>query len=183
MTLDTVDEIYSSIDRTRDKLIKAVSALNDERSNFRLSEEKWSVANIIEHLAKTEENLAKLIAKLLARAETEGKTSEGKIPVPVSFAEMSQKVRDMKLEAPEFMRPTGTATITEALGSLEKTRSALHALRDRIAAVDLSNANYPHPFFGTMNAYYWLAFVGLHELHHLKQVSEILSIYEQKQSS
>jgi hypothetical protein len=39
MTFETVDEIFASIDKTRDKLIKTVSALNDEQGSFRFSEE------------------------------------------------------------------------------------------------------------------------------------------------
>jgi hypothetical protein len=120
---------------------------------------------------------------LLAQAEAEGKASDGKMVEPISFAEIAEKARGLKFEAPDAIKPSGTASIAESLAKLNESRLALHAMRPRITAVDLSNANFPHPYFGAMNAYYWLAFVGLHELHHLKQVGEVLSAYEQKQTS
>lgn len=183
MTFHSIDEIFASIEKTRDKLIKTVVALNDEQSNFRFSEEKWSVANIIEHLAKTEEQLIRLIGKLLSQAEAEGRASDGKIEPPISFAEIAAKARGLRLEAPDAIKPGGTATIAESLAKLEASRKSLQALRPRLSAVELSNANFPHPYFGQMNAYYWLGFVGLHELHHLKQVGEVLSAHGQKQNS
>lgn len=181
MIFETVDEIFASIDKTRNKLIEIVSALNDEQGSFRFSEEKWSVANIVEHLAKTEESLIRLISKLLRQAEADGKASDGKIAESVSFAEIAEKARGLKLEAPDAIKPSGKATIAESLAKLKESRNALQALQSRLIAVDLSNASFPHPYFGAMNAYYWLAFVGLHELHHLKQVGEVLAAYEQKQ--
>jgi hypothetical protein len=183
MIFHTVDEIFASIDKTRDKLIRTVVSLNNDQCNFRFSEEKWSVANIVEHLAKTEENLIRLIGKLLSHAEAEGKASDGKIEPPVSFAEIAEKARGLKLEAPDAIKPGGAATIAESAAKLERSRAALHEMRPRLKAVDLSNASFPHPYFGAMNGYYWLAFVGLHELHHLKQVADVLSIHEQKQNS
>lgn len=149
MTFQTVDEIYESIDKTRDKLIKAVVDLNDEQSSFRASAEKWSVANVIEHLAKTEENLVRLIGKLLAQAEAGGRRSDGRMLSPVSFAEIGEKARGMKLEAPDAIKPEGIASLNDSIARLEKSRTALHALRPRIAAIDLSSTNFPHPFFGS----------------------------------
>ena len=78
-----------------------------------------------------------------------------------------------------MIRPEGSMKIAESLAGLQQSRAALHKLRPRLEAVDLSNAKFPHPAFGTMNLYYWLAFIGLHEARHLRQIAEILAASRQ----
>ena len=170
----SVEEIYQSLDRTRNKLIDAVSVLNETQANFRPTPEKWSATLIIEHLAKTEANLSRLVTKLLRTAEGANIKSDGKINPPLSFAEIAEKVRGERLEAPAFIAPEGATSIADSLKQLAESRRALLELRARIEAVDGSNAEYPHPFFGQFNLYQWLAFIGLHERHHLRQIRKLL---------
>lgn len=175
MEFSTVEEIFTALDKSRGKLTDTVSTLTDEDASFKTAPEKWSTANIVEHLAKTEEGLSATIAKFLAKAEAANIPSTGKIEPPVSFAEITGTYKEMKFEAPEFIRPSGTVALADSLARLENSRAALKALRPRLEAVDLSGARFPHPAFGPMNLYYWLAFIGLHELHHLKQINDILA--------
>jgi uncharacterized damage-inducible protein DinB len=175
MTFETVDQIFASIDKTRQKLVDTVSGLSDEEVDFRPQPEKWSVAQITEHLAKTEASIVPLIKKLLRKAEENNITAGEKISPPVSFAEMSAKIENTKLVAPEMIRPESTDTIAESLAKLQQTRTAVLELRPRLEAVDLSVVEFPHPFFGPMNLYYWLAFIGLHEMHHLRQIKGLLT--------
>jgi hypothetical protein len=175
MEFKTIEEIYAGLDKSRAKLIYSVAELDEASANLKPAPEKWSTANIVAHLAKTEENLTVLVGKLLAKAEAENAPAKPAIEPPVSFAEMSEKVRGARLEAPDAIRPAGTETLADSLVRLEKSRATIKELRPRLEAVDLSNARFPHPYFGAMNLYYWLAFIGLHELHHLRQISEILA--------
>jgi hypothetical protein len=41
---------------------------------------------------------------------------------------------------------------------------------DRLA---LGTLSMPHPLFGPLSAYHWLAFVGGHEARHAAQIREI----------
>jgi hypothetical protein len=50
----------------------------------------------------------------------------------------------------------------------------LRALQPRIEATDLSAFTYPHPAFGPLNFYQWLALIGLHEQRHLNQIESVL---------
>ena len=175
MEFKTIDEIFGANDKTRRELIEAVSVLTDEQAGFQPAPEKWSARLIVEHLAKTEESLSRLVEKLLAKAEAENVPAKGEINPPVSFAEIAAKAKDAKFEAPDAIRPEGAATLSESLARLEKSRAALKTLRPRMEKVDLSNTQFPHPAFGMMSLYHWLAFIGLHEARHLRQISDILS--------
>jgi hypothetical protein len=179
MTFDSVEQIFEEIESTRKKLVDHVSNLSDEEANFRPTPEKWSTANIVEHLAITENSLIRLVNKLLAKAEAENLPSTGKIDPPVSFVEIAEKAGRTRFEAPEAVRPGGAASIAQSLSELQKSRTVLCELRPRLEAVDLSNVAFPHPAFGAMNLYSWLAFIGLHEARHLRQIVEILPVSRQ----
>lgn len=175
MEFHSIEQIFSTIDKTRAKLVNTVASLPDEDARFQPAPEKWSAALLIEHLAKTEEGLVGIITKLLEKAEAQNVPSNGTITPPVSFAEIGQKAAGLKLEAPDAIKPGGLETLPQSLARLNKSRAALQALRPRLEAVDLSNVRFPHPVFGAMNLYYWLAFIGLHEARHLGQISDILA--------
>ena len=58
---------------------------------------------------------------------------------------------------------------------MRQTREELHGLAPRIEAIDLSGSAYPHPAFGPLNFYQWLAFIGVHDDRHLGQIERTLS--------
>ncbi len=179
MEFHSVEEIFAGIEKIRGKIVKTVESLADDHANHRFAPDTWTIANIVEHLAKTEVSIISAIEKLLHKAEAENVLATGRIEPPVSFVEIAKKNAGIKRIAPEYLVPSGNLTIKESLNELEKSRRSLHALRPRLEAVDLSNAQFPHPFFGSLNLYYWIAFIGLHELHHLQQISQALQNYQQ----
>jgi hypothetical protein len=93
---------------------------------------------------------------------------------PFSLDEFIERGRGEKYTAPDAVAPGGKATIAESLAKLRRSREELHALRPRIEATDLSSVTYPHPAFGPLNFYQWVAFIGLHEERHLRQAESTL---------
>jgi DinB superfamily len=175
MIYNSVAEIFDSIDETRGKLTAAVSNLSDNELNFRPAENSWTVAELVEHVAKTEAGIVPLVFRLLKNAEADGAQSDGTINPPISLAEQHEKSRTTKFQAPEMIRPEGTASVSESLAKLAESRETISNLRSRLEAVDLSSTAFPHPAFGKLNLYQWLAFIGLHEGRHLEQIEKIIS--------
>ncbi len=175
MIYKSVAEILEAIDKTRNEVVERVSALPEDAQNFRADGASWSVANIVEHLAKVEGGLVPLVFKLLKEAERENVASDGTLNPPLSMAAHAQKVSDTRFEAPERIRPEGKATLAESLARLETSRQTIRNLRPRLEAVDLSNTAFPHPFLGKLNLYEWLVFIGLHEARHLRQIENVLN--------
>lgn|GEM_PF-327000 len=182
MEFNSVEEIFDALDKMRSKVVDAVSDLSDEQANFRSSEEKWSAILIVEHLAKTEANLVRIVGKLLGKAEAENAPSDGKINPPISFAAIADRARTERFQAPAFIAPEGAATLAESLEQLSQSRAALLEMRPRIEAVDCSKVEYPHPAFGKLNLYQWLGFIGFHELHHLAQIKKLLAAQDLQKS-
>lgn len=175
MEFKSVEEIYTALDKMRIKVVETVSNLNEEQANFQPNQEIWSAALIVEHLAKTEANLVRVIGKLLGKAEADNVPSDGKINPPVSFAAMAERARGERFQAPAFIVPEGAANIAESLKKLSQSRDRLIEMKPRIKAVDCSKVEYPHPFFGNFNLYQWIGFIGVHELRHLAQIENLLA--------
>ncbi|MCA1628022.1 MAG: DinB family protein [Acidobacteria bacterium] len=183
MNYHSVAEIYEAIDDTRQRLLSRLENLNAKRQNFRPADDVWCAADIAEHLSITEGQVVKLMNKLLAKADSnattdsaDGGDAAAQTPpaFPFTLDHFAEKVRDIKINAPEIVRPCGTIPLADSLAKLRESRAALHALRPRLEAADLSAVLFPHPAFGPINAYQWLAVTGLHEARHLGQLERLL---------
>lgn len=177
MVFENVEQIFSFIDKKRERLIEAVSELNDEQaSELKRAPDAWSIAEIMEHLSIGEYGIVGLINRLLEKTEAKGLVSENKIVFnpPLSLAAEAERAKDAKFEAPEQLLPNKGIALSSSLERLKASRASLHELHSRIETVDASDAKFPHPAFGNLNLYQWVAFIGLHEAHHLRQIRETL---------
>jgi hypothetical protein len=170
MDFRSVPEIYEHIDRTRARLLSAVEGLSEEQQGYTPAPDRWSVAELVEHLSIVEGNVAGLLGKLVGKAEESGAAAEEFDPV--SIEEFVERTRAVKLEAPERIRPTGLP-LADSLARLRDSRAALHALRPRIERADGRALRFPHPAWGPLDLYQWLLFVGAHEDRHLAQIEAL----------
>ena len=159
----------------RGRLVRAVEGLSEEQQRFRPAPDRWSVAQLCEHLSIVEGNVAALLGKVLGKAEESGAATraDGAAFAPVSIAEFVERTRDVKLNAPESVRPGESRPLAESLAALDTSRSALRALRPRAERADGHALRFPHPVWGPLNLYQWLLFVGAHESRHLAQIEAL----------
>ena len=174
MIYNSIEEIYGALEATRARLVASVEGLGDGREHFRPAPGRWSVAEIMEHLAAAEASSLKLFDRLLQKAEAECRTRAAGDPfAPVSIAEHQERSRREKYQSPEAIRPKGDATLADSLKSLRASLDALHALRPRIERADCSDLRFPHPAFGPLNLYQWLLFTAAHEERHRAQIEAL----------
>ncbi|MDQ3917032.1 MAG: DinB family protein [Acidobacteriota bacterium] len=173
MNYNSVAELFDDIDRTRARLFQSVEGLSDAQQGFRPAPDRWSVAEVLEHLSIIERRVTKLVAALLDKAESAGqaRAAAGRF-APVSIAEFVEQTRAQKLVAPENARPAG-ALAADSLSALRDSRAALHSLRPRVEQTDCTSARFPHPAWGPLNLYQWLLFLGAHEARHLAQIEAL----------
>ncbi len=175
MNFHSVAEIYDSIDKTRERLYRRAESLSEEQSSFRSTPEVWSAAHIIEHLSIIESQVTKLLGVLVHKAEAAGNLRDETQPfAPVSLAEFAERARTEKYTAPEAMKPGGEASLADSVARLRESREMLRQLRPRIEKIDGTGLQYPHPAWGPLNLYQWLALIGAHEERHLRQLETLL---------
>jgi uncharacterized damage-inducible protein DinB len=177
MEYTSVAQIFETIDKTRERLYKRVESLTDTQANAHPGENAWSITDIIEHLMILENRLAQMMKMMLTKAEGASKgKSDGAIKIkPFSLDQFIERSQREKYVAPEAVRPSGAANLPDLLARMRASREELHTLQPRIEATDLSMLTYPHPAFGPLDFYQWLALIGLHEERHLSQIESLLS--------
>jgi hypothetical protein len=176
MIYNSLSEIFDWMDETRARLRARLDRVTSAEERQRPSTDKWSVAEITEHLAIIEERLSKMFPVLLTKAEAGGLQRRPDQPFQsVSVAELVERSKREKYTAPETARPTGTISLADSMARLERSREAIRELRPRLEVLDLTGVTYPHPVFGPLNAYQWLIFLGAHEDRHLRQIKSLMA--------
>jgi len=179
MSYSCVADIYRANDEVRARLVERVGSLDEETQNYRADEKAWTVAEIVEHLAALERRLSKLFTMMVGKVESVAAAAavgagDGPHFKPFSLEELTERACREKYVAPEEVRPSGGVPVADSLARLRESRAAVEALRERIERADMSVAAYPHPVFGPLNFYQWLAFIGIHEQRHLDQIERLL---------
>lgn len=176
MIYHNVAEIIEEVEAARTRLCQSVGGLSSAQAGFKCTPEAWSVAEILEHLSKSEKFLVKRMRDGLDQAETAGKDKAwlGGFE-SFSLEVYVEKARHEKYKAPQVLVPAGGFSVPEILLELRASRTDLLSLRPQFEAHDVSNVGFPHPVFGQLNLYQWLAFVGLHEDRHLRQIESVMA--------
>lgn len=169
-----INDIYETNDKTHEKLVETVSNLTDEQANRLPDGEKWTIANMVEHIAIVQDGMTRISGKLLTKAQSAGKTSDGSLILSESFAQKTAAARTQKLQSPDIAHPTGTQTIAASLAKMQETRAKLEDLRPLFESVECSDYKFPHPLMGDLTAHEWLALIGGHAARHLRQIENLL---------
>ena len=178
-TFHTVAEIFEAMDESRARFDATLAGLGDGQEALRDAPERWSVAEIVEHVALVEKQMGRLVGMLLAKAAADGAPPPDADAGPlVALDEVAERARREKYQAPEMAVPRGEASVSDSLAALRESRAALISLRPRVEAVGAATHAYSHPAFGPLNLYQWLAFVALHEERHRRQIETLLATAE-----
>jgi hypothetical protein len=175
MKYETIDEIYAGNDKARARLKDVVSSLPDETATALPEGEKWTVAQIVEHISMVDERAIQICAKLLQKAQAAGQAHDGKVVITENFLQKGSEIAGMKVQAPDVVQPTGTKSISDSLAKLDENSQQLENLRELFKSVDGTELKFPHPFFGDMSAHEWLSLKGGHEMRHTKQIENVLA--------
>lgn len=173
MSVRSVEEAIEIVGKMHSELRNEVAGLAIEQQGFRPVADRWTIAEIVEHVAIVQEGMSKIAGKLIKDAEAAGARArpDGSIdPVATDF------IPDRSIQrfsAPERVHPKAGASISESLAKIEKDYQRLRDMRPSIESFDLSAVTFPHPAFGELNGYQWLALLGVHEGRHLQQIREI----------
>lgn len=156
-----------NLDRTRKELLMLISDCSDEVINKRIHPEKWTIAQVLEHLY--------LVERGMALAIRQGLKSEDH-PTPIKPLD-SLLDRSTKINAPTNVIPNPEyQTKASVLSMLTKSRSSLLSVIERIEEPSyLIQKSITHPIIGQMNLRQAIEFIALHEQRHMEQIKEILS--------
>jgi DinB superfamily len=154
------------------RLLGLVAGLSPAQWRFREDAERWSIAEIVEHLVVFEGFITGVVTNSLqGPAEPEKMALAGaKEPLVLGLAES----RNVKLKAREATRPVGRwVDGTELAAEFRKARARTIEFAAETEC-DLRGHFFPHIAFGDLDCYQWLVVLGQHTLRHCLQIEEIL---------
>jgi len=167
-------DVLSRLDRARATLRGAVEAIPPAKQRQRPAPDRWSAAEVLEHLTLVERIFGGRIMKALDEARTAGLASEAnpRAPLPAPVEERMAD-RGNKRQAPETAHPTGNVDVATGWATLESNHNALRTALAGCDGLALSQVTLDHPFFGTMTVYQWVELMAAHEGRHTEQIREV----------
>jgi hypothetical protein len=162
----------TSLQATDDAFLRSIAGLSEKQWRFKPAPDRWSVAEVSEHIAVSESSLLALVqTKFMMSPADPSKRAEaaGKDQI------IMEKVPDRshKAQAPEFLKPTNRwATEAELTKTFEDSRKATMDYI-RTTNEDLRDHFGPHPVLGTLDAYQWILLISAHSERHTKQIEEV----------
>ena len=170
LTPEERDRALKYLETTRAGVLDATKGLSAAQWNFKPAPDRWSVAEVTEHIAAAEDFLMDMVNEKVMKAPARTEADDVK-----AIDEQVLKAvpdRTNKVQAPEPLRPTNRFGSAE--GSLKhfqesraKTIGFLKSTNDlREHAVD-------SPFGKKLDGYEWVLFVAAHSERHTKQISEV----------
>jgi len=161
------DRALQYLESTRKNIEDATRGLTDAQWNFKPSPFKWSVAQVMEHIAASEDLLRGLAQQVMKgpAPDQDLKANDARVLTLVPD-------RANKVEAPKPLRPTNrfdspAASLSHFLESRAKTIEFLKNTPDlRAHAID-------SPIFGKLDAYQYILVIAAHSERHTKQLNEV----------
>jgi hypothetical protein len=175
----TDQERQAAIERlesSRDKLRTAIAGVSDEQAVFKPSPDRWSILQLVEHLATSDPGLMSLIQRALASPAQPELMEQARKHDHRFQGELKPLPRGVN-KAPEFLQPREVyPMLADAMAAFEKARAAIIAYA-RTTDDDLRSHFAPHNLLGPMDGYQWLVACAIHVESHTLQIEELKSLY------
>jgi uncharacterized damage-inducible protein DinB len=171
----TLQEIVDFIAGTRRELLAAADGLTPRQLDYQPGPDRWSIGQLLEHVAATEARMGGKMAQSAAQALERGLPARepGVVDLAI-FVELRTRVAGVRFQAPREVVPSGGLGLAELVARLESARQRLLDLLPLLAAHDMTSVGFPHPLLGdNFNLYQWLFFMGVHETRHRRQVESV----------
>src|SRR5258708_6193624 len=146
------DRALRYLAETRDNLKQVTKGLSDAQWNFKPALDRWSIAEIVEHLAVAEDLI---VTNVLGKIEQAPAGSADRDPKQVDETILTKTVdRTTKYQAPQPFQPTGCWAPQAALGHFLASRAqTAQALK---SATDLRAHVVAHPGDVPLDGYAWI---------------------------
>ena len=168
-----LQELFAYLKVRRNALREAVDAVPEAQRSQPPEPGRWSVADVLEHLALVEGRFTTTLENRLAEARAQGLAEERDTsPIVGTFDQAAVLDRTNRREAPEVVRPQGLDW-KSAWSRLEDTRRSFLDVYLSADGLALADVAYVHPRLGSFNLYQWGVWMGAHEGRHVEQVREI----------
>ena len=149
-----IQEVLSVLDDTRNSLVNAVSAFPQALHRTRPGEDRWSVAEVLEHLTIVEGRIAQMLTENIEKARKAGLGQETDASAVAPMLDINTVIdRSKPITASEASQPRAGLSAEEGLRLLAERRNGLRSVVTSADGLALGSVEIPHPRLGTLNVY------------------------------
>jgi uncharacterized damage-inducible protein DinB len=164
------DRALQYLESTRQAVLDATAGLSEAQWNFKPAPDRWSIAEVVEHIAAAEDYLMGMVTSQVMKAPARPVGDDVKAIDDMVVAKVPDRSR--KAQAPEPLKPTNRfgspqaslKHFTDARAQTEVFLKTHDDLRDH--AID-------SPMGKKLDGYEWVLFVAGHSERHTKQINEV----------
>ena len=166
-------EVIECLDGEFAALRDAVDSVPLGRRNERPAADRWSVAEVLEHLAAVERTILKVCTRQLSAAREAGLGAETET-TSIRAGMPPERVanRERPLVSPPTLVPRGMDA-EAAWAEVALTRAQFVDFVKTCDGLAIGQISFPHPAFGNLDMYQWLLFAAGHHARHAAQIREI----------
>jgi len=166
-------ELLDYVRAQTEQLRQAYDAVPPERRAERPEPGRWSPAEIVNHLVIVDRRINQRVKALIEEARALPPETESSSILPATIASRVI-IRDRRFTTSEAAEPRDTdpSRVWDDLASVRRELDDVVATGDGLA---FGKVFAPHPAFGPISGYDWLAFVGAHAARHAAQIQEGMS--------
>ncbi len=164
------DKAMQYLESTKQGVLEATKGLSVAQWNFKAAPDKWSVAEVTEHIAAAEDFIRGMIVEkvMVAPARPAGED------VTAIDMMVMQDIPDRshKAQAPEPLKPSNRFGSPE--GSLKHFAEARATTEDFLTKTpNLRDHAVDSPLNKKLDGYEWILFIAAHSERHTKQILEV----------
>jgi uncharacterized damage-inducible protein DinB len=165
------DRAMSYLHATRKQFIDSIAGLSDAQWKWKAAPEVWSIAEVAEHIALSEDTIFGAM-----KASVAGPVDEAAVAKAKGKDDMLLKAivdRSFKAQAPEVLRPVNKwKTSGELLAHFKDSRDRTIEYA-KTTNDDLRNHVRSHPNFKELDCYQWILLIAGHSERHILQLNEV----------
>jgi uncharacterized damage-inducible protein DinB len=158
------------LESTRQAVLDATAGLSEAQWNFKPGPDRWSVAEVVEHIAAAEDFLMAMLTNQVMKGPARPAGDDVKAIDDLVVAKIPD--RSKKAQAPEPIRPTNRYGSPQAsLKHFSDARAQTEAFLK--THDDLREHAIDSPMGKKLDGYEWVLFVAGHSERHTKQINEV----------
>ena len=169
-------ELLDHLTRQRDVLRAALDATTPASRSVRPAPDRWSIAEVLEHLAIVERQVTALLRRGVQKAEATAPLPDDPDTTPVlpTIDGALLLDRERRVAAGPQVQPKGAVDADAAWQALAEQRRELLELLARVDGKRTDAVQAPHPVLGALTFQQWIAFLGYHEARHAAQIRSVM---------
>ncbi len=170
LTMADKEKALKYLEDTKQGVLNATAGLSEAQWNFKPAPDRWSIAEVMEHIAASEDYLRSTIEEKVMKAPAPAADENAK--ATDDFVLKAIPDRTHKAQAPEPLKPTNrfgspAASLKHFTESRQTTINFLNSHDDlRAHAADWPGGK-------KLDGYEWILLIAAHSERHTKQINEV----------